>query len=70
MLFYTIILNDGKIHSCSNKCKLLQCWSIQQDQSCNGGIDGHADGIDLKEISAVESGGEETAADEELPGID
>ena len=44
--------------------------SIQQDQSCNGGIDGHADGIDLKEIRAVESGGKETAADEELPGID
>ena len=48
----------------------LQCLSIQQDQSCYGGIDGHADGIDLKEIRAVEGGGEETAADEELPGID
>ena len=44
--------------------------SIQQDQSCNGGIDGHADRVDLEEIRAVEGGAEETAADEELPGID
>ena len=48
----------------------MQCLSIQQDQSSNGGIDGHADRVDLEEIRAVEGGAEETAADEELPGID
>lgn len=43
---------------------------IKQDQAGKGGVERHADGVDLQEIGAVERGGEETATDDELPGID
>ena len=42
---------------------------VQQNQSCYGTIEYHADGVDLDELHTHEGGKEEEAADAELPRV-
>lgn len=45
-------------------------WSIEQDESGEGGEANHADGVDMHEISTDERSGKKKDADDELPEVD
>lgn len=51
-------------------CNLTHVILIQQQQSRATRVAYHADGIDFKIFRADERGGEEEAANPELPGVD